>query len=178
MREGRVPVAPHVVKFNGQFYMSGNNAPLYRASAILGPYEVVGDWTDASGKPFAGVANGRPWVGAFDVDIFVDEDNTPYLYFPGRSTEGIYAVPLDPHNLNRFMATPTRLFEFDPSHVWERYGEMNEYRGRVVDRGALDDEAQGHLLLAVQCLRHAVAVVRDGHVHEQEPDGSVHLRAE
>jgi xylan 1,4-beta-xylosidase len=127
MREGRVPVAPHVVKFNGQFYMSGNNAPLYRAPAILGPYEVVGDWTDVAGKPFAGVANGRPWIGAFDIDIFVDEDNTPYLYFPGRSTEGIYVVPLDPHNLNQFMAAPTRLFGFDPSHVWERYGEMNEY---------------------------------------------------
>ena len=96
MREGRVPVAPHVVKVKGQFYMSGNNAPLYRAPAILGPYEVVGDWTDASGKPFAGVANGRPWVGAFDVDIFVDDDQKPYLYFPGRSTDGMYVVPLDP----------------------------------------------------------------------------------
>ena len=127
MREGRVPVAPHVVKYNGQFYMSGNNAPLYRAPAILGPYEVAGDWTDASGRPFAGVSNGRPWVGAFDVDIFVDDDNTPYLYFPGRSTDGIYVVPLDPGHLNRFTAEPKRLFGFDPSHVWERYGEMNEY---------------------------------------------------
>jgi xylan 1,4-beta-xylosidase len=128
MREGRVPVAPHVVKFNGQFYMSGNNAPLYRAPAILGPYEAIGDWTDASGKPFAGVANGREWVGAFDVDIFVDDDNKPYLYFPARSTEGIDVVPLDPQHLNRFLAAPTRLFGFDRSHVWERYGEMNEYQ--------------------------------------------------
>ena len=127
MREGRVPVAPHVVKYNGQFYMSGNNAPLYRAPAILGPYEVAGDWTDVSGRPFAGVSNGRPWVGAFDVDIFVDDDNKPYLYFPGRSTDGIYVVPLDPSHLNRFTAEPKRLFGFDPSHVWERYGEMNEY---------------------------------------------------
>ena len=127
MRQGRVPVAPHVAKYNGQFYMSGNNAPLYRAPAVLGPYEVVGEWVDASGKPFAGIANGRPWAGAFDVDIFVDDDNTPYLYFPGRSTEGIYVVPLDPRQLNRFAAAPRRLFGFDPSHVWERYGEMNEY---------------------------------------------------
>ena len=127
MRQGRVPVAPHVVKYNGQFYMSGNNAPLYRAPAILGPYEVVGDWTDVLGKPFAGLANGRPWVGAFDVDIFVDDDNKPYLYFPARSTEGIDVVPLDPDHLNRFMAVPKRLFGFDRSHVWERYGEMNEY---------------------------------------------------
>ena len=102
MRQGRVPVAPHVVKYKGQFYMSGNDAPLYRAPAILGPYEVVGDWTDVSGKPFAGVANGREWSGAFDVDIFVDDDNKPYLYFPARSTEGIDVVPLDPQHLNRF----------------------------------------------------------------------------
>jgi hypothetical protein len=127
MRQGRVPVAPHVVKYNGQFYMSGNDAPLYRAPTILGPYEVVGDWTDVSGKPFAGIANGREWVGAFDVDIFVDEDDKPYLYFPARSTEGIDVVPLDPQHLNRFLAAPKRLFGFDRSHVWERYGEMNEY---------------------------------------------------
>jgi xylan 1,4-beta-xylosidase len=127
MRQGRVPVAPHVVKFNGQFYMSGNDAPLYRSASILGPYEVVGDWTDAAGKPFAGLANGRQWIGAFDVDIFVDDDNTPYLYFPARSTEGIDVVPLDPNHLNRFTAAPKRLFGFDRSHVWERYGEMNEY---------------------------------------------------
>lgn len=127
MRQGRVPVAPHVVKYNGQFYMSGNNAPLYRAPAILGPYEVLGEWTDVNGKPFSGVANGYTWVGAFDVDIFVDDDNKPYLYYPARSTEGIDVVPLDPQHLNRFTAAPKRLFRFDPSHVWERYGEMNEY---------------------------------------------------
>jgi hypothetical protein len=127
MAEGRVPVAPHVVKFDGQFYMSGNDAPLYRAPAILGPYRVVGDWTDAEGKPFAGTANGFPWVGGFDVDIFVDDDDKPYLYYPPRSTEGIDVVPLDPKQLNRFLAAPRRLFSFDRSHVWERYGEMNEY---------------------------------------------------
>lgn len=127
MRGARVPVAPHVVKYKGQFYMSGNGAPLYRASAILGPYEVVGTWTDVAGRPFAGIANGREWVGAFDVDIFVDDDNTPYLYYPGRSTDGIFVVPLDPQRLNHFLAAPKRLFGFERSHVWERYGEMNEY---------------------------------------------------
>jgi hypothetical protein len=127
MREGRVPVAPHVVKYHGHFYLSGNDAPLYKAPAILGPYEVVGPWTDVAGRPFSGMANGQRWTGAFDVDIFIDEDNTPYLYFPMRSTEGIYVVPLDPARLNHFLAEPTRLFGFDPSHTWERYGEFNEY---------------------------------------------------
>jgi xylan 1,4-beta-xylosidase len=129
VRGGRVPVAPHVAKYKGQFYMSGNNAPLYRAPSILGPYEVVGQWTDATGKPWTGISNGHPWDGAFDVDIFVDDDAKPYLYFPGRSTDGIYVVPLDPNDLSHFAAAPTHLFGFDKSHVWERYGEMNEYPG-------------------------------------------------
>jgi hypothetical protein len=123
----RVPVAPHVVKYNGVFYMSGNNAPLYRAPNILGPYELAGPWTDEKGQPWKGVSNGRAWNGAFDVFIFVDEDNKPYLYAPGRSTDGIYVVPLDPKNLNKFAAAPKRLFGFDKSHVWERWGEANEY---------------------------------------------------
>lgn len=127
MRQGRVPVAPHVAKYNGQFYLSGNDAPLYRSASILGPYEVVGDWTDVDGRPMSGVANGRRWTGAFDVDIFIDDDNTPYLYYPNRSTDGIYVVPLDPKQLNHFAAAPKKLFGFDPAHVWERYGEANEY---------------------------------------------------
>lgn len=127
MREGRVPVAPHVAKYNGEFYMSGNNAPLYKASAILGPYEKAGEWTDASGKPWTGESNNRPWTGAFDVDIFIDDDNKPYLYFPGRSTDGIYVVELDSNDLSRFAAEPVHLIGFDSSHSWERYGDMNEY---------------------------------------------------
>jgi xylan 1,4-beta-xylosidase len=122
----RVPVAPHVVKYHGVFYMSGNSSPLYRAPDILGPYELAGPWKDEMGEPWKGVSNGRPWTGAFDVDIFIDED-TPYLYYPGRSTDGIYVVPLDPKDLTRFRAAPKRVISFNPSHVWERWGEANEY---------------------------------------------------
>jgi hypothetical protein len=49
--------------------MSGNNSSLYRAPAILGPYEVVGPWTDEKGQPLAGVSNGRPWKESFDVGL-------------------------------------------------------------------------------------------------------------
>jgi xylan 1,4-beta-xylosidase len=125
--QGRVPVAPGVVKYKGYFYMSGNNAPLYRAKDILGPYESAGDWKDHNGQTWTGKAdNGRAWDGAFDVFFFIDNDK-PYLYYPGRGTEGIYVVPLDPENLTQFAAAPKRLFGFDKSHKWERYGEMNEY---------------------------------------------------
>jgi hypothetical protein len=127
VRGGRVPVAPHVVKYKGAFYMSGNSAPLYKASDILGPYELVGPWKDEKGESWKGVTNGRTWEGAFDVDIFVDDDHKPYLYYPGRSTDGIYVSPLDPKDLTRFAAAPRRLFSFDSSHVWERWGDKNEY---------------------------------------------------
>jgi xylan 1,4-beta-xylosidase len=127
VRGGRLPVAPHVVKYNGLFYMSGNSAPLYRAPGILGPYEVLGQWKNEKGEAWTGVTNGKPWTGAFDVDIFVDDDNKPYLYYPGRSTDGIFVAPLDPKDLTRFATAPKRLFGFDSSHIWERWGDKNEY---------------------------------------------------
>ena len=125
--QGRVPVAPGIIKYKNYFYMSGNGAPLYRAKDILGPYESAGDWKTHDGQVWTGTAgNGRVWEGAFDVHFFIDNDK-PYLFYPGRGTEGIYAVPLDPDDLSRFAAAPKHLFGFDKSHVWERYGEMNEY---------------------------------------------------
>jgi hypothetical protein len=129
VRGGRLPVAPHVFKYNRAFYMSGNDAPLYKAPSILGPYELLGPWINEKGEPWTITFNGRTAAGAFDVDVFVDDDNKPYLYFPGRSTAGIYVAPLDPKNLNHLAAAPKHLFGFDSSHVWERWGEKNEYPG-------------------------------------------------
>ena len=129
VRGGRPPVAPHVVKYNGAFYMSGNDAPLYKAANILGPYELLGPWKNEKGEPWTITFNGRTASGAFDVDMFVDDDNKPYMYFPGRSTAGIYVAPLDPKDLTHLAAAPKHLFGFDPSHVWERWGERNEYTG-------------------------------------------------
>jgi hypothetical protein len=125
--EGNLPVAPHIFKFNGVHYLSGNSAPLYRSKHVLGPYEVAGPWTMANGEPFSGVSNGRRWTGSFDVAMFVDDDNKPYLYYAGRSTDGIYVVPLDPDAPYKFTAEPTHLFGYNPDHVWERYGDRNEY---------------------------------------------------
>jgi len=116
-----VPVAPDVVKYRGKFYMSGNDCPLYVADNPLGPYTVLGDWENTPD-----VEGG--WNGAFDMHIFIDDDK-PYLLYSGRGISGIFIVPLDPDNLNRFADKPTHLFGFDSNHTWERYGEMNEYTG-------------------------------------------------
>ena len=115
-----VPVAPHVVKYNGRFYMCGNDGPLFKADHPLGPFTRLGEW-----KNTPDVAGG--WNGPFDMDIYIDDDNKPYLYYPGRGISGIYVVPLDPNDLTRFSGPARHLFAFNRDHVWERYGEMNEY---------------------------------------------------
>ena len=129
-RVANVPGAPHVVKYNGSFYMAGNDGTrngvqsaegvVYKADNPLGPFVSLGPW-----KNPGWVENG--WNGAFDIDIFVDDDNKPYLYYPGRGVSGIFVVPLDPTDLTKFASKPKHLFSFDSSHIWERYGEMNEY---------------------------------------------------
>jgi xylan 1,4-beta-xylosidase len=119
-RVANVPVAPDVVKYNGSFYMCGNDGPLYKADNPLGPYTSLGPW-----KNTPDVAGG--WNGAFDMKIYIDDDNKPYLYYPGRGVSGIYVVQLDPNDLTRFAGPVKHLFGFNSSHVWERYGEMNEY---------------------------------------------------
>jgi xylan 1,4-beta-xylosidase len=119
-RVEKVPVAPHVVKFNDSFYMCGNDSPVFKADNPLGPYTSIGEW-----KNTPSVQGG--WNGAFDLDIFIDDDNKPYLYYPGRGVSGIYVVPLDPNDITRFAGPVKHLFGFNSDHVWERYGEMNEY---------------------------------------------------
>lgn len=117
-----VPVAPDVVKYNGKFYLSGNNDNLFVSDSPLGPFHNLGPFCNTGP-----VEDG--WNGGFDTKIYIDDNNQPYLFWPGRGISGIYGVRLDPNNLTRFMDKPTHLFGFNPMHAWERYGEMNEYPG-------------------------------------------------
>ena len=114
-----VPTAPHVVKYDGYFYMAGNGTRLYRSSKILGPYKEIGPWLDQNGKPYT-------TIHVFDINIFVDSDNKPYLYMAKGETGGVWVAPLDPKNLTRLLAAPKTLFAFDSSQVWERSGDANE----------------------------------------------------
>ena len=117
-----IPVAPDLVKYNGRFYLTGNSDHVFVADHPLGPYTDLGLF-----KNTGPVEDG--WNGGFDTKIFVDDDNQPYLFWPGRGISGIYGVRLDPKDLTRFAEKPTHLFGFNPMHAWERYGEMNEYPG-------------------------------------------------
>jgi hypothetical protein len=122
-----LPIAPDVAKFDGKFYMSGNGTSLYRADNILGPYTELGPWQDAEGRPVTQIptTNGLP-RRVFDVFMFVDKDNQPYVYMAYGQTGGIWGAPLDPKQPNRMTAAPKDLIQFNPDHVWERAGNANE----------------------------------------------------
>ena len=115
-----IPGAPDLAEYNGKFYLTGNSDHVYAASDPLGPYEDLGLFKNTGPVELG-------WNGGFDCKIFVDDDNQPYLFWPGRGISGIYGVKLDPNDLTKFQGTPTHLFGFNPMHAWERYGEMNEY---------------------------------------------------
>ena len=105
-----IPVAPDLVKYNGKFYLSGNSDNLFVADNPLGPYTDLGPF-----KNTGPVEKG--WNGGFDTKIFIDDDNKPYLFWPGRGISGIYGVELDPDDLSRFKSKPVHLFSFNPDIV-------------------------------------------------------------
>ena len=107
--------APHVAEYKGNFYMCGNTQDFFRSPHPLGPWEFIGEFKDEKGKTF----------GLFDAMMFVDDDERVYMYFCGGG--GISGVELDQNDLSKFKSAPTLFFRFDPSHIWERLGDRNEY---------------------------------------------------
>jgi xylan 1,4-beta-xylosidase len=116
---GRRVSAPNIFEYRGQLYLTGNDAGLFRASSLLGPWEYLGDIVDDQGKKML----------LFDSMGFTDTDGRLYMYYSGRHTDGIYGVELKPGEPTKFASAPRKLWSFDPSHVWERYGDNNEGAG-------------------------------------------------
>jgi len=108
--------APTVWEYKGWIYLTGNNAGLYRARDPFGPWELVGPFRNAAGKP----------IDFFDPMVFVDDDQRVYAYYAVGAGKGIFGVELDGSDLTRLKGEPTRFFQYDPSHKWERYGDRNE----------------------------------------------------
>ncbi len=115
-----VPVAPDVCPYNGKFYMTGNSMNVWVADNPLGPYTVLGQWKGTPDREHG-------WSQGFDPHIYVDENNQPYLFWPGMAISGIYSVKLDPNDITQFVGPITHHFSFNPDHVWERQGEQNEF---------------------------------------------------
>lgn len=128
MPEGSSIAAPGVFAYQGYVYLTGNYTGLFRSRDPLGPFEFFGDFTDENGQRLErGLYNGWRDGGVFDPMIFVDENDRVYLYYAGRSINGIYGVELDPTDPRKFLGSVEHFFRFETSHIWERYGNWNEY---------------------------------------------------
>jgi beta-xylosidase len=122
--------APAAVPFKDYVYLTGNDIGLFRSRSPLGPFEFFGDFVDENGKRLERERDpGRGWEdgGVFDPALFVDDNGRVYLYYAGGSTDGVYGVELDPTDLRKFLSTPEHFFRFETMHIWERYGNWNEY---------------------------------------------------
>jgi xylan 1,4-beta-xylosidase len=122
--------APTAVAYKDYVYLTGNDLGLFRSRSPLGPFEFFGDFVDEHGQRLESERDpGRGWEdeGVFDPALFVDDDGRVYLYYAGGSTDGIYGVELDPADLRKFLGTPEHFFRFETTHIWERYGNWNEY---------------------------------------------------
>jgi xylan 1,4-beta-xylosidase len=138
---GREITAPTAFDYKGFVYLTGNDLGLFRSRSPLGPFEYFGDFLDKNGQRLERERDpGQGWEdgGVFDPAVFVDDvdggggdddddDGRVYLYYAGGSTAGVYGVELDPTDLRKLLGTPKHFFRFETTHIWERYGNWNEY---------------------------------------------------
>lgn len=116
-----IVTAPDVHKYRGKYYMTGNDITIWEADSPLGPFHDLGPFKNTGGPELG-------WKVPFDSMFYVDDDGTPYLFWPGRGRTGIYGVELDKDDLTRFVSPPTHLFSYNPTHWFEHFGEANEYQ--------------------------------------------------
>ena len=116
-----IVTAPDVHKYNGKYYLTGNDITIWEADSPLGPFHDLGPFKNTGGPELG-------WKVPFDSMFYVDDDGTPYLFWPGRGRTGIYGAELDKNDLTRFVAPPTHLFSYNPTHWFEHFGERNEYQ--------------------------------------------------
>ncbi len=118
--------SPVVVPYKGKYLMTSHSAKgLYISDSPLGDFEFVGDFVSPSGQV----------ITPIDPALFVDDDGRIYLYlFGARNSEkhrdvsitGTYAAELDSENPCHLLTELKCIFEFDPSHEWERFGEKHQ----------------------------------------------------
>ncbi len=120
--------APAAFLYRDHVYVAGNGTGLFRSADPLGPFEYLGDFSDHEGRrPDWGMCPGCEDGGFFDPTFFVDDDDRLYVYYAGPGPEGIYGAELDPDNPTHLLGPVQLFFAFEPDHIWERYGNRNEY---------------------------------------------------
>jgi xylan 1,4-beta-xylosidase len=107
--------APTIAEHRGKIYLCAGCSALYCGAGPLGPFESMGKFMTPSGET----------LYAADPMIFPDEDGSVYLYW-GCGEPGIFGARLDPAKPTQLATKPELLFGYDPSHEWERTGDLNE----------------------------------------------------
>ena len=126
--EGRSIEAPAAFDYEGYVYLTGNDIGLFRSRDPLGPFEYFGDFVNEKGQRLErDLSEGWENGGVFDAAFLVDDDDRVYLYYAGGSTNGVYGVELNPTDLRKLLGPAKHFFRFETTHIWERYGNWNEY---------------------------------------------------
>jgi len=127
-QDGRDIEAPAVFEYDGYIYLTGNDIGLFRSRDPLGPFEYLGDFMNENGQRLErALCHGCENGGVFDPAFFANDDGRVYLYYAGGGTDGIYGVELDPTDLRKLLGPAKHFFHFETTHIWERYGNWNEY---------------------------------------------------
>lgn len=118
----REVIGPAIESHEGWYYLAGNGAKaLYRSRDPLGPWEDLGPMHDHRGERVH-------WA---DLYFFRDDDGTFYCYHhsgTGVGSDGVFVTVLDPvANFTRALGPSVHCFAYDPAHVWERWGDANEF---------------------------------------------------
>lgn len=117
--------SPAVVEFRGKWYLSGHSmSELYVSDSPLGPFDVVGHFTDINGKLY------------FPADAcFLADGDRLYLYFHmgvddyDEDLEGCTCtggVELDPDKPWQFITDIHIINRFDANIFWHRKGEHHQ----------------------------------------------------
>jgi xylan 1,4-beta-xylosidase len=134
-------VAPSAVIFKDTIYFSANGRTLLRSLDPLGPWENLGIIRNDKGDTaFWG-----------DVMFFVDDDRRFYCYHTsgsGIGTEGIYVDVMGPaSNFTRSTGPSVHCFAYVKTHVWERFGDANEFEDLAWIEGPWMTRHQGRYFL-------------------------------
>ena len=156
--------APTVVQRGDVLYLTASwtCAAIWRATDPLGPWERLGTFDhDLDENPtWLKDHEGKP-VRWGDPMLFVDDDGALYCYFNGdRPTTRadhpwklepchgvIFGVRLRDDDPSAFAHEPVPLINFDPSHVWERFGECNQRTSLPVLEGPWLNKIDGRYYL-------------------------------
>ncbi len=113
-------VGPALVAKGGTFYLTDNEAILYRSDSPLGPWESLGRIRNEQDEE----------VHFVDWMFFLDDDGRLYAYHNsdrGIGSDGTYVTELDGRqDYARTVGPTTHCFAYEPEHVWERRGDHNE----------------------------------------------------